>query len=141
MGTEFAASRITSVTWAVVYAVLIASTVVTPAATAPMAGQSDALGDGRRAIALFQRAIDLTHTLGDGENEVWALNYGALAYDRLGERPTALAWLTRARPLARAASSRVEAITLNNLGLLDQRRFSDGARCLPAGAATPARRG
>jgi tetratricopeptide (TPR) repeat protein len=58
----------------------------------------DALGDGRRAVALFQRAVDLTHTLGDTETEAWALNYGALAYDRLGERTTALAWLTRARP-------------------------------------------
>ena len=79
----------------------------------------DAQGDGRRAVGLFQRAIDLTHALGDGETEAWALNYGALAYDRLGERPTALAWLIRARPLARAVpGGRVEAITLNNLGMI-----------------------
>ena len=79
----------------------------------------DALGDGRRAVALFQRAVDLSHALQDAENEAWALNYGALVYDRLGDRTTALAWLTRARPLARATpSSRVDAITLNNLGLV-----------------------
>jgi CHAT domain-containing protein/Tfp pilus assembly protein PilF len=80
---------------------------------------TDATGDKRQALALFEQALAFDRETGDRAAEGYVLNYEALANDFLGDRALARRLLDAALTAVRDAhDQRAEGITLNNLGLI-----------------------
>jgi tetratricopeptide (TPR) repeat protein len=90
-----------------------------------------ALGDKRKALAFYERALQLQRQVGDRGGEATTLNNLGGVYDALGDKRKALAFYEQALPIYRQAGDRSgEAIALNNLGMVynalgDQRKALD----------------
>ena len=77
----------------------------------------DALGEKRKALEYYDKALPLRRAVGDRGGEATTLNNIGLAWDALGEKRKALEYYDKALPLRRAVGDRGgEATTLNNIG-------------------------
>jgi tetratricopeptide (TPR) repeat protein len=91
----------------------------------------------RQAIAKYEEAARLYHTLGERGEEAVCLDRIGKMYSDLGEKQKALEYYTQALAIIRAVGDRAgEATLLNNIGMVYDalRREAEGAGVLHSGA-------
>jgi len=77
----------------------------------------DALGERRRALETYERALLIIREVGDRAHEAGALNNIGAVYDGLGERRRALEYYEQALPISHEVGDRAnEGRALNNMG-------------------------